>query len=80
MKFFNWIAGFFEEDSQQSMMRVCTLILIVWGCKICDDNPEHAMTGLEMIGAGLLGKGYQKWQEGKKNKKQDGKDEREIVH
>lgn len=73
-----WFKKFFEHNSAESMMRLLNFscvragILIIWYCVIMQVDGAHY--GLELVLAGLLGKGYQEYNIRKKEtiKKENG--------
>ena len=64
MKMIRFIAGFFKNDSAQSMMRLLSFLLVVFGLIIVWVavylELSGAHYGLELACLGVLGKGYQK--------------------
>ncbi len=74
---FKWFKGFFEEGTNQSMMRLCILMLVGGGIIIVAVavfvQLDGGHYGLELATLGILGKGYQKTQE-LKHTKTDGED------
>jgi hypothetical protein len=70
MRIIRKIKGFFQEKSQQSMMRLCTLILVCSGILITATavifSLDGGYYGIELAALGILGKSYQKGVENKK--------------
>lgn len=64
-----FIGNFFRSDSRESMMRLCTFLLVTSGIAIIamavylDKSGAHY--GLELAVLGIIGKSYQKGQETK---------------
>lgn len=65
----NFMGGFFRDDKPQSMMRLCTFILVYGGYTLTAIvvllQLDGAHYGLELVGLGLIGKSVQKKQEKK---------------
>jgi len=64
---FDFIGGFFRDDKPQSMMRLCTFILVYGGYTLTLTavllQLDGGHYGLELAALGLLGKYSQKKQE-----------------
>ena len=64
MKYLIKIKGFFSTDSVQSMMRLCTFVLVISGILITATavvfQLDGGYYGIELVTIGILGKGYQK--------------------
>ena len=66
MTFFSWAAGFFRESSDESMTRLCTLILVIAGVIYAFVHHDY-IAGIAICMAGLCPKLVQKRMERKKN-------------